>query len=65
MKEALEHMATKNENLADELSDTKQLLELHKNLLSEALKNQQGRVAQCGAESSQLLDQIGEQAKFL
>ena len=39
MKEALEHMATKNENLADELSDTKQLLELHKNLLSEALKN--------------------------
>lgn len=58
-------MASKNETLTDELKDTKDLLAFHKGLLSEALKWQQGKVAQIGEEQSQLLGQIDEQTKFL
>lgn len=38
MKEALDHMASKNEDMEDQLADAKELLKLHKTLLDDALK---------------------------
>ena len=44
MREALEHMNHKNDTLTDELTETRKLLKLHKQLLQEALENQAASV---------------------
>ena len=60
MREALEHMANKNEDLADDLAETQNLLKLHKKLLDEALADQAAAVGQCAATGSQLLGKCDE-----
>ena len=62
MKEALDHMAGKNEHLEDQLAETKELLNLHKKLLDDALKNQASTLKECKESGTSLKRKMDEQA---
>ena len=62
MKEAMDHMANKNEQLEDQLAETKELLKLHKQLLDEALKNSATTLQECKISGAGINNKMDEQA---
>ena len=60
MKEALDHMANKNNYLEEQLAETKELLKLHKQLLDEALKSQVSTLQECKESGSTLNRKMDE-----
>ena len=62
---ALEHMASQNEHLVNELADAREMLTVHKKLLEEALDTQNAKVKSCAQSGTKLLGRCQDQAEYL